>query len=389
MCSSLGRLTICLDAIVANWRQLQQRLFSVNPAGECAAVVKADAYGLGVGPVAQALSGAGCRTFFVATLAEACELRTVLSRCELLEGSVDEHNLIVLGGVSHGVGEEWQRYQLIPVLYDVAHINQWVSYQQSVKKSLPCVIKVDTGMHRLGLSVSEFESVCHSIALGSSLSVLNPLWIMSHLACADDPFHPLNLVQLTQFERVADISRSVFPSVRYSLANSSGIFLEPSYSFDLGRPGAALYGINPTPAKANPMAKVVSLYLPVMQVKTIAEGESVGYGGEFVAVRKTCLAIVFAGYADGLFRCLSHRALGYVGDQSVPLVGRVSMDSVVFDVTDLPFESIEALSEGSAAIELLGEHQTVDDLAACAGTIAYEVLTSLGSRYRRDYVSNA
>jgi len=392
---STGLLTINCQSLVSNWRLLQARMHSIDPRSECAAVVKADAYGLGVEKVSSALLKAGCRTFFVATLSEGVELRGILAgesggnlHSSMPYGD-DAPTIIVLGGLSHGVGREWHCYQLVPVLFDVDHFQYWSDYQQSLlqekgmlvkdKRLLPCVIKLDTGMHRMGVSAEDFGHVCSDQHIMSNLS---PLLLMSHLACADEPEHPLNIRQLSQFQQQKQLAERYFPSIRFSLANSSGLFLGEDYMFDLGRPGIAIYGGNPTPYDDNPMNPIVQLSLPIMQLKTVQVGESVGYGASFTVTRVTHLAVVFGGYADGMLRALSHSGFAYYAGKRVPLVGRVSMDSMVFDVTDVE------LSKDADSVEVFGLEQTIDDIAKKAGTIGYEVLTNLGARYHRQYISS-
>ncbi len=371
--SSTGILTVNLNSIADNWRLLSERLSADS---QCGAVVKADAYGLGVKPVAKSLSVAGCRTFFVATLAEARELRDCLS--------VD-HEIVVFGGLSHdstyqACAKDWQKYHLTPVLFSVACVQRWVDFCLSEGNKLPCAIKIDTGMHRLGLSDLELSEVLSS----KLLQHVDLKYCMSHFACADTPSHPLNQTQMSLFAKASGELIKNFPSVKLSLANSSGIFLSQSVHYSLVRPGAALYGVNPEPAKMNPMKAVVSLKLPVMQLKIIQAGETVGYGAEFVAQKKTALAIVFGGYADGLFRYLGNNAFGFCSGTRVPLVGRVSMDSMVFDISELD----TSLQADLAYIDILSDQQSVDDLASSANTIGYEVLTSLGSRFERRYISD-
>jgi alanine racemase len=369
---SVGLLSIDTGALVANWRLLKKRMLQGDPLAECAAVVKANAYGLGVSAVSQALWSAGCRFFFVSTLFEAIELRASIG---------NEAQIVVLGGLSHGVGNEWRHYQLIPVLFDSEHLRWWADYNRGVNEPLACVLKIDTGMHRLGLSPQEFEQLC---AASDTTTWCLPLLVMSHLACADEPEHPLNNQQLAIFTEGARLAKACFPNARYSLANSSGLFLQREFAFDVGRPGIALYGGNPTPSLPNPMHAVVSLHLPIMQIKTLSVGESAGYGAAFVAQRPTRLAIVFGGYADGLLRALSQSGCAYLGGHQVSLVGRVSMDSMIFDVSDVENEVGVA-----SAIEIIGMNQSVDELAKSAGTVAYELLTDLGRRYQRHYVHSS
>lgn len=364
-----GLVTIDLAAMVANWRYINRHIGNKR---HCAAVVKANAYGLGMEPVSKALWSAGCRIFFVVTLVEAKQLRLCLSgECEI----------IVLGGLSHD-GEdvcspEWLKYRLTPVLFSEYHVERWAQFCSSTGRELPSAIKVDTGMHRLGLQPQECERLLENNTFASA----HPSYLMSHLACADQPLHPLNDQQVKLFARLADQCKAKVPNLKLSLCNSAGVFLGERAHFDVVRPGIALYGGNPTEG-GNPMTPVVQVKLPVMQTKIVPEGDSVGYSAEFVAKRETRIAIVFGGYADGLLRSLGNTGHAFYGGHKVPLIGRVSMDSVVFDITDID----DADMLGVAHVELFGEGQSLDDLAASAGTIAYEILTSLGARYERHYL---
>ena len=364
--SSTGLLLIDTKAIVANWRYINSQLTDENLSAKTAAVVKANAYGLGVEPVARALKEAGCLYFFVATLQEAIELRDIIG---------DAPDIYVLGGLSHGCSEEWVSYRLIPVLFDTAYVENWLDRCRHLGRPLPCALKMDTGMHRLGLSAEELHGLVDKKNVAEQLNVT---LLMSHLACADHPEHPLNEIQLDCFMAMHSRIKSYFPRAMLSLANSSGVFLGHAFHFDLLRPGAALYGVNPNPAKRNPMKSVVKLQLPVMQVRAIEMGESVGYGATFSADKNARIAVVFGGYADGLLRLLGNQGFGFCRGVRVPIVGRVSMDSMAFDVTGLDFVP--------DVIEILNDQQSVDDLAAYADTIGYEILTSLGSRYQRQYV---
>ncbi len=370
--STVGRLTIDLAAIARNWSLLDKKVGN----NECGAVVKADAYGLGVEKVSQALFQAGCRVFFVATLTEAKELRGFLP-----EGC----RIIVLGGLSHdseldSCSPDWVRYQLVPVLFSPQHITRWASFCSSANEALPCCIKIDTGMHRLGLLPADVDQINNEL-----WENINPLYIMSHFACADAPEHPLNKRQIDDYEQTSKKLRGLFPNIKQSLANSSGMFLPSCPVFDLARPGSALYGINPTPTKENPMSAVVSLKLPIMQLKTINIGDAVGYGAEFVASQTTTIAVVFGGYADGLFRSLANKGSAYFGGHKVPIIGRVSMDSLAVDVTGI--DGIDQDAQNS--IDIFGPNQSLDDLALAAGTIGYELLTSLGARYERIYTDSS
>jgi alanine racemase len=346
-------LEIDLGAIVANWRLLAAM---VAPA-QCAGVVKADAYGLGAARVAPALAAAGCRMFFVATLDEAIQLRAALG-----EGPT----IAVLNGPMSGTAAEFVDHRLTPVLNHPGQIEDWTK-----QKGAGAILHVDTGMSRLGLTAREFNDL-----------IENPPaipWraVMSHLACADESDHSLNEVQLARFRRVA----ARFPGIRASLSASSGISLGSEYHFDLVRPGAALYGVNPQPGRPNPMRNIVHLRGKILQIRQIDGGETVGYGAMHRAEGPGRLATVAVGYADGWLRSFSHRGCGHIAGKRVPLVGRVSMDLLTFDVSAID----PTIAHPGAWIELLGDKHGVDAAAAAAGTIGYEILTALGRRYHRHY----
>ncbi len=355
-----GVLEIDLAGIVANWRLLAQR---VAPAG-CAAVVKADAYGLGAAPVASALAKAGCTQFFVATLDEGVALRAALP------GPAE---IAVFNGPLPGSAAEFAAQRLVPVLNHPGQITEW---EQAAADwgPLPAMLHVDTGMARLGLSPRELESIAQDPPRPGAIR-----WraVLSHLACADEPDHPLNQQQRARF--VA--TRRRLDGVRASLAASSGIFLGREFHFDFVRPGAALYGVNPRPGAPNPMRQIVRLGARIAQIREVDAGQPVGYGAAHVMPGAGRLATVAVGYADGWLRSLSHRGSGRIGGVRVPLLGRVSMDLAVFDVSAVD----PRLARPGALIELLGEEHGVDAAAAAAGTIGYEILTALGRRYHRIY----
>jgi len=344
-------LTIDLAAIAANWRSLRDRAAP----GAVAGVVKADAYGLGAGPVGAALRAAGCRHFFVAHPEEGIALRAALG---------PDVFIAVLDGFAPG---EDAAAALVPVLNGLPDIAAWAG------RGRAAILQVDTGMARLGLDAAEVERVAADPEL---LGGIDLRFVMTHLACADEPGHPLNGEQAARFAAI----RARLPPLPTSLANSAGLFLGPGFASDLARPGCALYGLNPTPAAPNPMRPVVTLTAPVLQLRDISAGATVGYGAGWRATRPSRIATVAAGYADGYLRALSGRSFGMVAGQAVPLVGRVSMDLITFDVTDAP-----PLAPGDA-ITLIGGQASPDALAASAGTIGYEILTSLGARYARRYI---
>ncbi|WP_426956529.1 alanine racemase [Muricoccus radiodurans] len=351
-----GLLTVDLGAIADNWRSLRAR-----HGADVAGVVKADAYGLGAAPVGRALRDAGCRHFFVAHLAEGMALRSAVGPGPMIA---------VLNGFRP---EEDGDADLTPVLNTPQDVAAWGAAEIPAQGPHDAILHIDTGMNRLGLSAKETAALAED---PSPLRRLLLRFVMTHLACADDPWHRLNAAQATRFAA----ARRRLPEAPASLANSSGIFLGPGFASDLARPGCALYGINPTPGRPNPMQQVVTLEAPVLQVRDVPPGMPVGYGASWVAYRPSRIATVAAGYADGYLRALSGRAVARHRGRDVPLAGRVSMDLTTFDVTDHPEIGI------GSSITLIGPGLTPDDLAARAGTIGYEILTSLGARYRRAYL---
>jgi alanine racemase len=362
--TAAGVLTVDLDAIVANWRKLEK---SAVPA-ECAGVIKANAYGCGLDPVARALAGAGCKTFFVATLDEARAARA----------AVPQATIYVLDGFFQNCGDAFAKIDAKPVIGDLNELAEWDVFCRRSGWAGGAAIHIDTGMNRLGLTVAEAQGIVPRINAGDHGITL----VMSHLACAESLNHPLNARQLASFREIA----SLFSGVPASLANSSGAFLGPSFQFDLVRPGAALYGINPTPEADNPMRSVVELKARIVQIRNVEKGESVGYGGTWTARRPTRLAVVSVGYADGYFRAGSSNdgtrgAEVVVAGKRCPIAGRVSMDLIAVDVTDLEKNA----ARRGHLVTLIGEGITVDELAHHFGTIGYEVMTSLGPRYKRIY----
>lgn len=350
-----GRLTVDLGAIAENWRRLGARA----PGIPCAAVVKADAYGCGLGPVASALWTAGCRTFFVAHLGEGVAARAVLP----------EAAIYVLNGLCPGSAAACREHALRPVLGSEEELREWAGFAHGAH---PAALHVDTGMNRLGLSVEEGLALAgHAVIREAGIDLL-----MSHLVSAERPDEAVNARQLADFARL----REGFPGLPASLANSSGVFLGVGAHHDLLRPGYALFGGNPTPGRENPMRPVVRLEAPILQVRTVEAGTSVGYNGLWTAPARRRLATLSLGYADGYPRSASNRGRALVGGVSCPILGLISMDLVILDVTDAP----EA-ARGVPAT-LIGDDLGIDAVGEAAGTIGYEVLTSLGSRYVRDYI---
>lgn len=364
LAGATGVLTVDLDAIVANWRKLEK---SAVPA-ECAGVVKANAYGCGAEQVARALAGAGCKTFFVASLDEARVVRT----------AVPNAAIYVLSGFFQNTGEAYAKIDCKPVIGDLNELAEWDVFCRRSGWTGGAAIHIDTGMNRLGLTITEAHGIIPRINAGDHGITL----VMSHLASAEQLNNPLNAKQLTNFREIA----SLFSGVPASLSNSSGIFLGSQFQFDLVRPGAALYGINPTPEADNPMQPVVELKARIVQIRNVEKGETVGYGGTWTARRPTRIAIVAAGYADGYFRAASANdgtrgAEVMVAGKRCPIAGRVSMDLIAVDVTDLDKNA----ARRGHLVTLIGEGITVDELAHHFGTIGYEVMTSLGKRFARVY----
>jgi alanine racemase len=362
-----GILSIDLTAIHANYRMLAGRVVP----GECAAVVKGDAYGCGIEPVTQTLIRAGCQTFFVAQLAEARRVRA-LAR---------EAVIYVLNGFSSEAGPAFVETYARPVINSSVELAEWDHFVSGTGWSGGAALHVDTGMNRLGLTVEEAVAVAGRIQMENHGITL----LMSHLACADQPNHPLNDQQIRQFREL----RSLFRGISSSLANSPGIFLDASTYCDLVRPGVALYGGNPTPGRPNPMRPVIDLKCRILQVRNVPKGATVGYGATWTAKRPTRIAVIAAGYADGIPRSAAIAAPAaspdgplrevIVADKRCRVVGRVSMDLLAVDVTDLPVEVVRRHDLAT----LIGGPLTIDTVAAQAGTIDYELLTNLGRRFHR------
>ena len=368
---ALGRLVIDLEALAENWRILKAQ---VGEAG-CAAVVKANAYGLGLAQAAPALARAGARQFFVATPEEGLELRALFDALALEERAFDPRpEVFVLGGFLPGQGKAYLESGVTPVLNSLEQVEQWSALCHQRAERLPAVLHIDTGMNRLGLGDGELRRLAQRLEL---LEPLDLRFVMTHLACADDPAHPMNRMQLERFAA----ARAQLPPCPASFANSSGIFLGAEYHGELARPGVALYGVNPTPGKPNPMRQVVTLEGKILQVRSIDAPESVGYGAAYRAEGPRRIATVGVGYADGYLRSLSGRGRGFCGGVEAPMAGRVSMDLSAFDVSEVP----QAAARAGEWMELIGAQVTLDEVADAAGTIGYELLTALGRRYSRVY----
>jgi alanine racemase len=356
-----ARLTIDLGAIVANWRIVQ-----AAAGAPASAVVKANGYGLGAIPVSKALAAAGCRRFFVAHLDEGVLLRQALPDVEIA----------ILNGLLGDAEHSYQRHRLAPVLNDPGQIQRWLSFCASQGETLPALLQVDTGMNRLGLTGGEWGKA----ALDPAVAAFPWVALISHLSCADTPDHPLNATQRRLFEAACAMA----PGLPASLSASSGSFLGPEFAFDFVRPGAALYGVNPQPGSPNPLRNPVSLSARILQIREIDGGSPVGYGATHKTSGRTKIATIALGYADGFLRSGSGHGNVMIGGCSAPIVGRISMDLITIDVTQVPVGVLE--QEGW--VDVIGDFRTLDEVATDAGSISYEILTSLGERFNRVYVGD-
>ena len=350
-------MTVDLGALCANYRLLAGRSSAV-----CAAVVKADAYGLGVAAIAPALRAVGCEHFFVATAEEGCALRPLVAEAEIY----------VLNGYGSEELDCFREAALIPVLDTEEQMVAWFASQKE-RRAAPYAVQVDTGMSRLGLAGEEFLRWCFR---WREEGLSGPCLVMSHLACAEQPGHPMNARQRARFASLL----AGLPGVRASLANSSAIFLGEAFHFDLLRPGVALYGVNPLPGRVNPMSRVVTIQAPVIQVRTLRQRSPVGYGATATLPEGSILATVAAGYADGYPRSAANRAFAVLHGVSCPVVGMVSMDLITLDVTALRGR----VAAGDMA-DLVGAGCPLEDLAQAADTIGYELLPRFGAQAERSY----
>lgn len=358
------QLTIDTGAVVANWQTLRAQFTG----RETAAVVKANAYGLGVEQIAPALEKAGCNTFFVATLTEGVELRALLPDVRIL----------VFHGVQEGEEFAFRQHKLIPVLNSLQQVARWKPVAKEYTHATSA-LHIDTGMARMGLEVEEFEALVK--ADEHVLRDCRVGLLMSHFACAPAASHPMNIEQLNWFNH----ARNLAPEIPGSLCNSGGIYLSQEYHFDLARPGCSLYGIAPQAGGENPVKNVATWNAPIIMTRTLEREQTVGYGATETRPKGARIATVASGYADGYLRHASgNGAVGYLNNHKVPLVGRVTMDMLCFDVSEVP----ESEAHEGAHITLLGDRDgiRVDDVATHAQTIGYEVLCALGNRLERKYI---
>jgi len=360
-----NRLTIDLAALARNWQSLDAQA----GAAETAAAVKGNAYGLGVEPVVRALSRAGCRTFFVALLEEGSKVRD----------AAPDATIYVLNGLATDLASAHAESGLRPVIGSIGELDEWAAYRAAGGHG-HAALHVDTGMNRLGVTFDEAEELAADTGLVERLGLT---LVMSHLACADTPAHPLNARQLATMQDV----RGLFPGLPVSLANTAGIALGPDYHFDLARPGIGVYG-GPYIEGVPPLETVVTAEARIVQIRDVPAGQTVGYGAAQTLARPSRIAILSTGYADGYHRATSSTdshagAATFLHGRAAPLVGRVSMDLMAIDVTDIP------QARRGDWVELFGDNMPVAEVATAAGTISYELLTSLGARYARHYLGDA
>jgi alanine racemase len=365
------RLTVDLSALAQNWQDMARR----SGKARASAVVKADAYGMGIEDAGETLYLAGARDFFVATVDEGVTLRLY----------APEARIFVLSGIWPGTERRFFENDLVPVISSEEQLAFWMAVLSDYG-DYPCALHIDTGFNRLGLHIDEALALADDVSRPASFA---PVLVMSHLACGDDQLSPMNKQQLESFRKVT----AAYEGIDSSLAASAGIFLGDNYHFDLTRPGIALYGGEAVNGMSNPMRPVATAEARVIQVRTVRAGESVSYGRALKLTRDSRLAIVAAGYADGYMRSQSSGGVplrsalpqggqGFFEGYTVPVAGRITMDLTIFDVTDLPDNLIRA----GDYIELFGKNIPVDDAARAAGTIGYEMLTSVGLRHERKYV---
>ncbi len=353
-------LQISLTNLAGNYNLIRKKTKA-----EVAGVIKADGYGIGIKFAFETLWREGCRRFFVATPEEAATVRSLQSSAEIF----------VLGGLYHDAGEYYTAHNITPVLGSLEEIARWTAFAKKQNRNLPAAIHFDTGINRLGLGADETKKL---IADKSLLDAIDLKLIMSHFACSDEKDHEMNARQAQAFAQIA----ADFPGTPKSLCNSSGIFRNTDWHYDVLRPGFCLYGGNPTPETKNPMQQVVSLDVRILQTSNVKKGETAGYGATHIFEKDARTATVALGYADGIPRSGSNSARLFWNGQPCPIVGRISMDLAIVDIGGLTGPN----PRPGDMLEVLGPNQSVDDLADACGTIGYEILTSLGRRYERIYL---
>ncbi|XVN42327.1 MAG: alanine racemase [Candidatus Rickettsia vulgarisii] len=360
-------LEIDLAKIRANYRIIAE----LCKTSEVSAVVKANSYGLGANFIAPVLEAENCQNFFVTTIDEAITLRKALTK--------KDSNIFVFNGVFYNDVQEFNDNNLIPVLNNLQQLEIWQEYTKSHNKLLPCVVHINTGMNRLGMSEKDLNHIINNPEL---LSGLKLLYVISHLSASEVKDSHYNSQQLAKFKRYL----SFLPKIKASLANSSCVFLGKEYHFDLIRPGAALYGINPLGSLfKNPMHNPVRLTAPIIQLQELSAEDYIGYNMTFKTNRKSLIATLPLGYADGYSRALSNNGEVFIGSYKAPVVGRVSMDLITVDVTDLPPDQVFLGKE----VEIIGNNCTPDKIANIINTIGHEILTNVGNRYKKIYKNDS
>ena len=355
-------LEINIDLIVNNYQLIKNKVGDT----ECAAVLKADAYGMGASMIAKALDKVGCSIYFVATIDEGIELRACFGK--------NKNKIVVLSGLLEETADVFYKNKLTPVLNDLEQIQKWGIYNRQKKIPAPSIIHIDTGMNRLGLTIDEFQYI---VERPTELHGLQVEWVMSHLACGDQPDDKMNPKQLSLFFN----AKETLPKVKASLSNSGGVFLGQSYHLDMVRPGIALYGSVSRSIPVNPLNQVIKLYSRILQIRTLSSGATVGYGASYRASDTIRVATVGLGYADGYLRSLSNCSYVFFNNIRLPVIGRISMDYITVDITKIAAEKIKT----GDFIEIIGDNFTLDDLATVANTVPHEILTRLGTRHRRIY----
>lgn len=355
-----GVLEVNEKAIVQNYRTLRSMLSH----GECTAVLKADAYGFGAKEVASLLRREGCQTFFVAHIEEGLLLRSLIK----------DAAIYILSGLLPDATSLFVEYSLIPVLNDFSMVKTWTREAEKKGKKLPCALHFDTGMRRSGFDHVGLTKLLNSLGL---LGPLDVRLIMSHLVSSHDKSDLLNQSQKVLFDNI----RSYFPRIKASLADTGGIFLGPDYHYDVTRPGKGLFGLYAPPKEAPPLKSCLKVLGRILQVRSALKGETVGYGATHTLTRKSKLATIGIGFADGYDRRFSNNGYMEIGGFRAPVVGRISMDYTVIDVTDIP----ESLCYSGGWAELVNETLTLDILAHSIGTISRELSTGFGKRLIRIY----
>ncbi len=363
MCALSGELVVDLHAIRQNYKIIDSKSDISCETGVC---VKANAYGLGIEQVARALYDEGARSFFVATVDEGIELRNILP----------DTVIYILNGFFDTDFDAYCKYSLVPALNSLHEVTLYKKQLLQFGYTLPAILHFDTGINRLGIPCDEADAIFNDLSMLDGMDIK---YVISHFASSDESNNPYNEEQFKKFQKIMEH----FPEGKFSLCNSGGVFLSDKYHLDMVRTGIALYGGNPTDLfDKNPMKSVVSLNVPVLQIKRVKQGETVGYNGSYRFHENGNIAIISVGYADGLLRSISNEGVLFWKGYKMPIRGRVSMDLVICDLLEIPEKEYPKIGD---MVEVLGKHQSIDDLAKSAGTISYEVLTSLGSRYKRTY----